>query len=276
MKLEGTAQRLATAAVLIPPVALGIFYLPTPVFFGFVAILFLIGAREWVRMILPERIEQQGLFLFVSTVGLAISAWLAWSGFGGYWLLIPALLWWCGAALWITRYPSGLSKSTPAVSIKLLIGLLVLLPSYFSLWCLHASDQGPVTIAVLLAMIWATDTGGYFVGRQFGKRKLAPLVSPKKSVEGLLGGLAAAMIIAAICGPWLFKYQGFDIALFVAFGGLVAMFSVVGDLSISMFKRAADVKDSGTLFPGHGGVLDRLDSLFSASPIFLLGIGILA
>lgn len=224
----------------------------------------------------PEQSTIQIGYMVLIVFGLILSAFLAWKAVWGMALLIPALLWWCLAGFWITRYPAGLNSETPSGPVKALIGMLVLLPSYYSLWSLHASEHGPITIAVLLMMIWATDTGGYFFGRQFGKRKMAPLVSPKKSIEGLIGGLISAMIIAGICGPWLLGYNITQSLIFIGFGILVGMFSVIGDLSISMFKRAADVKDSGTLFPGHGGVLDRLDSLFSASPIFLLGLGILA
>ncbi|MDX1496662.1 MAG: phosphatidate cytidylyltransferase, partial [Salinisphaeraceae bacterium] len=124
----------------------------------------------------------------------------------------------------------------------------------------------------LLVIIWAADTGAYFAGRAFGKNKLAPKVSPGKTWEGVAGGLACSALMAWLGGWYVFQLAGLAAAGFVVLGLAVAGISVVGDLSESMFKRHAGVKDSGQIFPGHGGMLDRLDSLTAAAPCYLLGL----
>jgi phosphatidate cytidylyltransferase len=123
-----------------------------------------------------------------------------------------------------------------------------------------------------LILIWVADSGAYFVGRQWGKNKLAPRVSPGKTIEGLLGALAGGLIWGYAGMVWFEPKSGW---LFVALCFVTVLFSVLGDLVESLFKRNAGVKDSGQLLPGHGGVLDRLDSLTSAAPVFVLGLMLL-
>ena len=120
----------------------------------------------------------------------------------------------------------------------------------------------------LLLLVWAADTGAFFVGRRFGRIRLAPQVSPSKTWEGVLGGLAAAVAVAALGASWFNLRHVAFLSLCLA----VVLISIVGDLTESMFKRYAGVKDSGSIFPGHGGVLDRIDSITAAAPTFLLGL----
>jgi len=120
-----------------------------------------------------------------------------------------------------------------------------------------------------LLIVWMADIGAYFVGKGFGRVKLAPQISPGKTWEGVIGGLSAVMLLAAIASQ-VFEI---DIAVLVPFCVAIAMISIVGDLAVSMFKRNAGVKDSGSLFPGHGGVLDRIDSVTAAAPLFAVALG---
>jgi phosphatidate cytidylyltransferase len=147
-------------------------------------------------------------------------------------------------------------------------GFLALVPAWVALAYLYLSKPaGPEMVLYLLGLVWAADIGAFFAGRTFGRVKLAPRVSPSKTWEGVLGGLIFGAVVAALGAAWLKQPRLGFICLSVA----VVFVSIVGDLTESMFKRYAGVKDSGALFPGHGGVLDRIDSVTAAAPVFLLG-----
>jgi phosphatidate cytidylyltransferase len=148
---------------------------------------------------------------------------------------------------------------------------VVLVPLWTAILVLHDSgDEGPYILLFLLVLIWIADSGAYFTGMRWGKRKLAPIISPGKSWEGVLGGLFGALL----CGVFLaLYYQDKSGALWLIPISLITVaMSVVGDLFESTLKRRMDVKDSGSLLPGHGGVLDRIDSLIAAAPVFVLGL----
>src|SRR5690606_17335644 len=129
-------------------------------------------------------------------------------------------------------------------------------------------EHGPAVMLFLLLLVVAADVGAYFAGRRFGRNKLAPRVSPGKTWEGVIGGLLGAALIALAGGAWF----GVPLVPFVALCVVAVLASIVGDLTESLFKRHAGVKDSGTLLPGHGGVLDRVDSVTAAAPVFLIGL----
>jgi phosphatidate cytidylyltransferase len=138
------------------------------------------------------------------------------------------------------------------------------------------STQSPRWVLFTLALVWAGDTGAFFTGRWLGRVPLAPRVSPKKTWEGVLGGLAASGMVAWASAKWLFAVDAWP---FVMTCVAVAALSIVGDLTESMLKRAAGLKDSGTLFPGHGGMLDRIDSVTAAAPALvfaLIGLQVIA
>ena len=175
-----------------------------------------------------------------------------------------ACLWWVMAFLWILLIPQYGSRFA-----AVLAGLLVLVPAAIGLArVMTIQPNGNWLLLYLLVLIAAADVGGYFGGRQFGRHKLAPAISPGKTWEGFAAGMLAAMAVAAISAPL------FDQPIFawVALGLLVALISVVGDLVESLFKRKVGLKDSSGLLPGHGGVLDRIDSHTAAAPVFLLGL----
>jgi phosphatidate cytidylyltransferase len=148
------------------------------------------------------------------------------------------------------------------------LGFLLLVPAWLGLTSLHAASAW--WLMYLFGLVWGADTGAYFAGRAFGKHKLAPHVSPGKTLEGFLGGLALTMAMAvavAICRD----LNSLRLAAFLGLSLLTVLASVLGDLFESMVKRHAGIKDSGTIFPGHGGALDRIDSLTAAAPVFALG-----
>jgi phosphatidate cytidylyltransferase len=167
--------------------------------------------------------------------------------------------------LWLAVAPGSHSPV-----IILLCGVPVLVPTFVALSRVQVSTRGfargPEMVLWMLLLVFAADIGAYFAGRSLGRRKLAPRVSPGKTWEGAVGGLVAVALVALV------GTLHFPVAGGVAFGCAVGIFSVIGDLTESMFKRAAGLKDSGTLLPGHGGILDRIDSVTAAAPLYALGL----
>lgn len=265
-------QRVITALILIPPVLAAIWFLPNPALAAVFAVVLLAGAWEW-SLLMPLKTPPQRI-AYIVAITLVLGLLYLWRDEAGLRLTVLgiAALWWVAALIWVIRYPAGLAPGTSRTRLKAFIGCLVLAPAFLALVLLHARTQGPLWILFLLVLIWIADTGAYFSGRQFGRTKLAPEVSPGKTWEGALGGLMLSTLGAGLAAQWLFGISGVQLLWFVAMCAGVVTFSIVGDLTESMFKRHAGIKDSGTLFPGHGGVLDRLDSLFAAAPLFLGGL----
>ncbi len=172
-----------------------------------------------------------------------------------------AIVWWFAALIWMFFFPTPIAKVVVWIA-----GMLVLVPAWTALDYLYMQSPGLLLFALLI--VWIADIGAYFVGKGFGRVKLAPKISPGKSWEGVLGGLTAVTLLAAV-GSRFFET---DISVLLPFCLAVTMLSIVGDLTVSMFKRNAEIKDSGSLFPGHGGVLDRIDSVTAAAPLFALRI----
>ena len=265
-------QRVLTALVLIPLTVWAIFGLGT-IYLGLVfALLVLMGAREWAQLIPLSRTLSQAVFVAAVAFFQALT-WLLLVQWGTVFpVLVLALLWWMVAVYWIGCY-RGESKHSK--SAKTVAGLLTLVPAWISLVGLHSiSDRGSWVLLYVLVLMWVADSGAYFAGRQWGKRKLAPYVSPGKSWEGVAGGVAATTLYAAIAG-YYFGFQNSQLVLFVIVSIVTVAFSIAGDLLESLLKREQGVKDSGTLLPGHGGVLDRVDSITAGGPVFLLGYSIL-
>jgi phosphatidate cytidylyltransferase len=270
-------QRLITAAILIPLVVWGILVLPTS-YLSLVLALFIVqGAWEWTGFMQLKVIWQRVLYVAVVTLGLACiwffqqDSFLA--GANTDWLALPilSLFWWLLATVWVLSYPRTVRRWSSRAAL-MLIGLLILLPTWLAVVGLHASgEQGPLLVMYLLSLIWVADSGAYFGGRAWGKRKLAPAVSPGKTWEGV-GSAMAISTLYAIAAAQVLGLPGNLWPVFVVLSLVTVVFSVLGDLTESMFKRHAGIKDSGTLLPGHGGVLDRIDSVTAAAPIFVVGL----
>lgn len=257
--------RIATAVVLAIIVLSVLFAMPPVAGVALVALMMLAGAWEWSRFAgLAGAPARLGYVLVAGLTGalawVSSGDWAAWQ-----WLMAAAALWWLVAFVWLALAPQHVNPTVAAFA-----GLCTLVPAWVGLarLLLH-SAHGAAYVFYLLLLVWAADIGAYFAGRAFGRLKLAPAVSPNKTWEGLGGGLLGGLLVA-----W-FGAGYFDLPLlpFVALGGALVLASVVGDLTESMFKRAAGLKDSGTLLPGHGGVLDRIDSITSSVPFFVLGLG---
>lgn len=269
-------QRLITAAVLIPLFVWCIVRLATAeLAFLFAAIVGL-GAWEWSGMFGAVRIWLRVtyvlvVFLFLGLVWFGLIA----KGSGVYWLS-PFVVGWLATAVLLAGSSRRSVKHTsiPASGVLGALGLVVLIPAWSALVLLHGRENGPQLVLFLMILIWVADSGAYFTGRRWGKVKLAPAISPGKTVEGMLGALGLALLVAVPGGVYL-GATGAALSLFVILCLVAVVFSIVGDLAESWIKRRAHVKDSGHLLPGHGGVLDRIDSLTAAAPLFVIGISIL-
>ncbi len=267
-------QRLLTAAILVPLVVWGILRLPTPYLALILAAFIAQGAWEWTGFMKMNVAWQRVLYVVTVVLGLAC-IWIYQQDFAsgvGTWLALPtlSLFWWLLAMVWVLSYPAAV-KRWSSTAVLAIIGLFVLLPTWVAVVGLHASgEQGPLLVMYLLSLIWVADSGAYFGGRKWGKRKLAPAVSPGKSWEGVISG-AALSVAYAIGAAQVLDLPGNQWPLFVVLSLVTVFFSVLGDLTESMFKRHAGIKDSGTLLPGHGGVLDRIDSVTAAAPVFVVG-----
>ena len=154
------------------------------------------------------------------------------------------------------------------MALRWLCGIFILIPLFVALASLYTA--GPLYLLFALFVVWGADVGAYFAGRRLGRVKLAPQISPGKTWEGVFGGLAVVAIVATVFASSL----GLAPAVLIPFSMAAAALSVVGDLTVSMFKRTAGVKDSGSLFPGHGGILDRIDSVSAAAPLFAIGLSL--
>lgn len=273
MSVESVRQRLVTAVLVILPLLVVIFLLPRIFGVLLLAAMALAGAWEWGAFFDPLSQLRRGLLVLAVAAGMA----LAW--YVGAAAVMPilwvAVAWWVVAFVWLLRFP------TPIPAWLILMGsFLVLIPGWLALAQLqlhggppfNADSQindGPQWLTFFFVLIAAADSGAYFTGRAFGKTRLAPNVSPGKTWEGAIGGLIFAGVIASLAAIWFGLSPVFLVSLCLA----VTMASIVGDLTISMFKRHAGLKDSGRLFPGHGGVLDRIDSISAGGPLFVIGLG---
>lgn len=262
-------DRVITAVLLIPLVVYAVLFSPSFLFALILGLIFLIAANEWEHI---ARFKQLRSGLFIVILGAGMLAGLLMSHQFSDIVLSLSLLWWLCALLGIMTYPRYFPPGRKLYFAKMVAGLLILLPAYCAMLRLHqASTQGPWLLLCLFVIIWAADTGAFFFGKNFGRHKLAPLVSPGKTWEGMLGGLLAGAI-AAILSTRILYLPALQSVLFVGLAVVAIIVSVIGDLTISMFKRHVGLKDSGSLLPGHGGLLDRIDSLVSAMPIFALGL----
>ncbi|MDB5968962.1 MAG: Phosphatidate cytidylyltransferase [Hydrocarboniphaga sp.] len=274
-------QRVITALVLLPLLLAAVWFLPTAWLYLVFAGAGLLIAWEWSALMQLPSAARCGYVLL--TAVLLTMAWvfrIHW-----FWLCVASMMWWCYAAALVRTYPASFASRAPGTAAMALIGQLLIAPTILALAVLHSGGaitdvhSGPLRLLYMFFLIFAADTGAYFAGRKFGRRKLAPSVSPGKSVEGAIGGLLLCAVWALTCGVAVFfggVYAPLGrLAAFVALSLLVAAISILGDLSESMFKRAAGVKDSGTILPGHGGILDRTDSLLAAAPLMALGLFLL-
>ncbi|MBE0440214.1 MAG: phosphatidate cytidylyltransferase [Gammaproteobacteria bacterium] len=263
-------QRLLTAIALIPLVLLAILYVPTSILQWFVLLVTVLAAIEWLTIVDVRTVVAKCVLVIL----IAILALVFYNA--AALLLALAILVWSLAGLLVVRY----AHSPLPISIKALfhnkyfgcLNAIVMLTLFLlaTIW-LHHSETGPILVVYVLISVWLADTGGYFAGKRWGKHKLASVVSPNKTWEGVYGALVLTFIWALIA-YWLEFNADIPALLWFGLTLVTVLISVIGDLFESLFKRAHQVKDSGNLLPGHGGILDRVDSLLAAVPVFTAGL----
>ncbi len=262
--------RLQSSLWMIPLAVLAILYLPTPYMAGVMALVVLGGLHEWAGLSGISGTRHKLLYLLANAIVIAGLAWSDSSDNAGLRsaVLIGALF--CLICLvWLKYFNFGRERNSRNRNIKLAAGSLSCIPAWAALVLLHGGSDGPVWTLFAIGMIAASDSGAYLFGVNLGKRKLAPNISPGKSWEGFWGGLFTTTAFALLCMP-LFAGGIADAWRFALLGLATALFSVSGDLFESLLKRHAQVKDSSCLIPGHGGILDRLDSIVSGLTVFTL------
>jgi len=258
-------QRLMTAFILIPIVLAIIFYLPPVPFLLLTSLIAIIGAYEWSRLMEVEKKSYRFCYVFFIILCLVITVFLP-----AMTIFAFAFLFWSLASLFVILYPKRNTWWSRGYLKRGLMGALVLAPCWGAINYIHSQTGGAYGLLFLFVLIWGADSIAYFVGKKWGKTKLAPLVSPGKSVQGMLGALAYAVILPLLL-LWLLKTPGTIWFWASLLSVVTVLFSIMGDLFESMMKREVGLKDSGQILPGHGGLLDRIDSLTAAAPIFTLG-----
>lgn len=256
-------QRIITAVILLAVLAGVVLILPPPAALITLTLVISLGIWEWSQF-LNVKSPLWRLLYVVVVLALMIAVWFFSFRPGALQLVLQVTLaWWLVAFVWVTRFPTVIP-----VGVGVLSGILVLVPAWLALSRLLVAENGLGWLVFILLLVWATDIGAFAGGKLFGRIKLIPRVSPGKTWEGVIAGIFLAAIVAFAGAMYFQQYRLGFVSLCIA----VSAISIVGDLMVSIFKRHAGVKDSGEIFPGHGGMLDRIDSICSAAPVFVLGL----
>ncbi|GAA0815889.1 phosphatidate cytidylyltransferase [Colwellia asteriadis] len=278
-------QRIITALILAPAAILAIFYLPLVYFSGLLLGVVAIGAWEWAPFVGLKKSQARVTYTAITVMLIALLWYLLpieqlWSPLNGLhqyaqFILWASVAWWAIAAFLMLTYPKTTAFWEKNRIIIGLFGWFTLIPTWLAFVVLRSHDyhianfHGAQLLMCLFVLVWCADIGAYFVGKSIGKRKLMPNVSPGKTLEGFLGGVVCAAIVVAV-SAFVLDWSQKQLLSALLITLLITTVSVLGDLTESMFKRQSGIKDSGTILPGHGGILDRIDSLTATAPVFAL------
>jgi phosphatidate cytidylyltransferase len=263
-------QRVITAVILLPLVLALILLPPTGFFGALIAIVFTGAAWEWSQLAGFRTPVGRGVVAAGGALML-VAVLLIWTPGLLMVLTLAGVAWWIGCCFWLRHFTFAAAPNAENRMLKLGAGALVIVPAFAAAIQMHSSDRGNWWVMLALVICWAADTFAYFTGRFFGRRKLAPRISPGKTWAGVYGAFVGGALFSLLGGYLLGVRDGAHLTGLGILGVLTVAIAVVGDLFESLMKRHAQVKDSGNLFPGHGGLLDRLDSVFAALPIFAAG-----
>jgi phosphatidate cytidylyltransferase len=264
---EGLRKRIVTATVLAAILLAIVLFLPPVATLVLLTVLVLAGAWEWSAFLRLPGFVYRSLYVAFLAMMMPIVWHVTETPEGREIVLAVAVLWWLIALAWIAFAPQRVSPWSAALA-----GLLALLPAWLALVRLRFDlPRGAEWMIFTLVLVFAADIGAFFAGRRFGRLRLAPAVSPGKTWEGVLGGAAASVLVGIAGSEWF----AVPLYTFLPLCLAAVAFSVIGDLTESLLKRFAGLKDSGTLFPGHGGVMDRIDSVTGAAPVLLFGLTVL-
>lgn len=257
-------QRIITGLILIMAVLAAIFYASYFIFILLTTALLLFASWEWSKLIGFQFYLTRTIYVLLMAMVMLSIRFLHISL-----ILWAAFIFWVISFILIIAYPRMHLLWAKGKWVRACIGFFVLIPCWVSINTIRLAHDGKYSLLFLLCIVWGADIGAYVFGRCWGKHKLLPHVSPKKTWEGLYGGLLFTFLIAVI-GSMAFGIEPPRWILVIIAALITALFSIVGDLLESMIKREGGFKDSGNYLPGHGGILDRIDSLTAAAPIFLL------
>lgn len=268
-------HRVLTALVLLPLLIAVVFFAPTVALYALFSVAGAMAALEWAALMSWGQSRGRRLLFGGGMLAFLALLWVlpqraVWMP----WLMGLAALHWLAVLVMLRRYPAPLTalRASPWSALQ---GLLLIAATVTACAYLHAQPNGAMKLMFVLFLVFAADIGAFLAGRNLGRRKLAPAISPGKTLEGAIGGVLLCAVWALVAGVWIFSVHGREAVWLIVLCVVIAVFSVVGDLLESAFKRLANVKDSGTLLPGHGGVLDRIDSLLAALPLFVGGLLVL-
>lgn len=260
-------QRILTAIPLAAFVVWITFFQPTSVFFYFVLFIVLISGYEWAKLSGVQSVYLRGVF------SLAVTA-VTWSmqhyvPAATDWAIYVSVMWWFSITYYL-KMAKPKSANSDLKLDKLFVAFLVLPAAAMAMQKTHSMYQGADWLFYALSLVWVADIGAYFSGKKFGKNKLAPHISPGKTKEGLYGAVLATSLYTLLAS-YYFGIAAEQAFLLVLLSVIVTFISVSGDLYFSFLKREAGLKDSGNILPGHGGMLDRVDSVLAAMPVFFVG-----
>ena len=259
MSLAMFKQRLITGLILAPMILLSIYYSNNVVFIGVTAVLLIACGIEWLQLIPVTQLGSQFVFVICLLIAINLAHFVFY-----YWLGLGLLVWLLIVFALCSFPKSQVLWGTPPVVVILSIVLLPLFSQ--SLIRIYQMPDGKAFIVYLLFLVWGADVGGYFAGKRWGQHKLIPAVSPGKTIEGVIGGGILSAIVALL--TYFYSQHNSKLILWMLMAIVVFIMALIGDLFISMLKRRVHLKDTGHLIPGHGGILDRLDSLIAAAPAF--------
>jgi phosphatidate cytidylyltransferase len=263
---ESLRKRIITAVVLAVLFLGVLLCLPPLATVIVMTALVLTGAWEWSAFLRAHRAIARAAYVVFVALLLGVAWYAADDPVVLFIILMTALVWWIVALAWIIFAPRSVAPWSAGLA-----GVLALVPAWLALVRLRYLPHGALWVLFTLLLVWSADIGAYFAGHRFGRIRLAPEVSPGKTWEGVIGGVALSAIVAVGGGAWF----ALPLYTFVPLCLAAVAFSIVGDLTESLLKRFAGVKDSGTLFPGHGGVMDRIDSVTGAAPVLFFGLTVL-
>lgn len=263
-------QRVLTAI----PLAIGIIWIilfqPSHVFFWLTMVITAVAAYEWAKLAGLNTVGQIIYLLLMCAI-----PWIVINYAGQYmqFYIYAGVIWWLFISFYLFKaQPEKVSSKVSP--LKLLAGILVIPAAVLAMNAIHVEHNGPEWLLYGLMLVWVADIGAYFSGKRFGRHKLAPAISPGKTREGLYGAIAAVGVYTAIAA-YYFGLDTKSTAYFLLLAVVLTLVSVAGDLYESVLKREHGVKDSGAILPGHGGILDRIDSVLAAMPVFLVGYELL-
>jgi phosphatidate cytidylyltransferase len=262
--------RIVTAIALIIPAVISLFFLSPFWVTAYFGLFIAAGAWEWTALIGMRRRAARAAY----TIGVvALGAVLIAAGARAAMIVFfGATVFWTLALVELIRRPGVHQGWLHGPVARYVVGFAVLVPPLIAVYVLHDADRyRPMLLLFALVLVWIADSAAYFAGHFFGRTKLAPAISPGKTMEGAIGGLIGVAMLAWLGSVFIWGYHGAALAGWLALATVAAAYSVLGDLLESKFKRAAGVKDSGALLPGHGGVLDRIDATTAALPVFAFG-----